>query len=398
MNVAEPVVIRRRISFFVHDLAINPIGRAAALALALQPGWDVEVLGFLFSGTDVYEPYRDLFDYKALPCARDVPSVVTAIPRLARMATGDVVYGCKPLVTSLGPALYAARLSDGRRPLLLDVEDDEWVPLGTSWAQFVWRDLVKGWRHATAWKYTRAAHSLTRFADAITVSSRTLQDRYGGVLIRHGPDERSFDPDRADLSDAWRCRAEFNLPRGPRLALFAGLPQPHKGWDTLLRALQIPACTEWHLVLTGRIDHPDFQRAAAVLGPRCHFTGPLHRSRMPALLAAVDAVPVPQLATVFARSQIPAKALDAMAMAKPLIASRVGDLPEMLGDGARGWLVEPGDAAALGVALATIAADPVEARRRGARARAWFLREASASATRGRLEALVASLPAARLP
>lgn len=386
---------RLKISFFVHDLASNPIVRAAPLARALADHYDVEVLGFLLAGPAVYEPYRDLFEYKTIHCSRNLPSIVAALPRLAAMATGDVVYACKPLLTSLGPAVHAARVATHKR-LLLDVEDDEWMTLGESWPAFLWRDVIKGWRHATAWKYTRLLHPFTKLVDGTSVASRKLQRRYGGVLVRHGPDERLFDPRGPGLADVASCRRTFRLPLDRRIALFAGVPQPHKGWDILLAALQRAECGTWDLAVAGPDDHPAFDAAAAALGPRCHRLGPLPRSRMPALLAACDAVPVPQSRTPFAESQVPAKALEAMAMARPVLASRVGDLPEMIGH-ARGWLYEPDEAAGLAGALAEVAADPREAARRGAEARTWFLAEASVAVNRARLASLVDRAPMARV-
>ena len=44
---------KHRVSFFVHDLASNPIVRAAALAKAVARRHDVEVLGFLQGGPEV---------------------------------------------------------------------------------------------------------------------------------------------------------------------------------------------------------------------------------------------------------------------------------------------------------------------------------------------------------
>jgi glycosyltransferase involved in cell wall biosynthesis len=117
---------------------------------------------------------------------------------------------------------------------------------------------------------------------------------------------------------------------------------------------------------------------------------------MPALLAAVDAVPVPQRDTPVARAQVPAKALEAMAMGVPVLGTTVGDLPEILGGGARGWLVPPDDPGALARALAEIAACPDEARRRTDAARAWYLREASVGAIRTILVPLVESALAGR--
>jgi glycosyltransferase involved in cell wall biosynthesis len=113
---------------------------------------------------------------------------------------------------------------------------------------------------------------------------------------------------------------------------------------------------------------------------------------MPMLLAAVDAVPVPQLDMPFAQSQLPAKALEAMAMACAVITTRVGDLPEILGEGLdtmRGWLVPPGNPAALAAALVEIAARPDEARARGRAAREWFLEEASQAVIESRLLSLI---------
>jgi glycosyltransferase involved in cell wall biosynthesis len=379
-----------RVSFFVHDLAANPVVRAVPLALALQPTHEVEILGLLTSGPEVYGPYRDLFPYKTLRCSLNLPSVLAAIPRLAAMATGDVVYACKPLVTSLGPALLARRRARQRR-LLLDVEDDEWLPMGSTWSQFLWRDIIKGWRNATAWKYTRLVHPLTLCADGVSVSSRRLQRRYGGTLIRHGPDEAVFNPERPELRDTALCRREFGLPSQRHLALFAGVPQPHKGLAVLVQALLRAESSEWDLVLAGSTEHPDFQSAAQLLGPRCHLLGPIPHPRLPWLLGAVDVVPVPQRRGPFAESQIPAKVLEALAMAKPVVASCVGDLPEILGNGARGWLVEPDDVHGLAVALAEVAREPTVAARRGAEARRWFLEEASAACIRRRLESLIAS-------
>lgn len=381
-----------RISFFVHDLANNPVVRAAPLAQALAGAFDVELLGFLHGDRDVYEPYRTLFEYRTLRVPLDTAQVMRALPRLAAMATGDIVYACKPLVPTFGAGLLAS--SFGRRkPLLLDVEDDERVPMGTTPLDVLWRDVLKGWRHATAWKYTLAVHAFTGCAQAVTVSTVPLQARYGGTIVRHGPDETVFDPAHAPAPAT--ARASFGLPQDVPLALFAGMPQPHKGFGVLRAALADPRCAAWHLALAGPEGHPEFEACRTMLGPRCHYVGVVPQDRMPALLAAADVAPVPQLDVRFARSQLPAKALEAMAMGCPPIASRVADLPEMLGEGVRGWLVEPGDAASLAEALADAAARPEERAKRGRAARAWFLEHASRAAMTATLVPLVTAAHAA---
>lgn len=375
-----------RVSFFVHDLANNPVVRAAPLAQALAGHFDVELLGFLHGDREVYEPYRSLFEYRTLRVPLDTTRLLPALPRLAAMATGDVIYACKPLVPTLGAGLVASGFGR-RRPLLLDVEDDERVPMGVSPGDVLWRDVLKGWRHATAWKFTLAVHAFVPCAAAVTVSTSRLQARYGGTIVRHGPDEHTFDPAVAPARA--EARRAFDLPPDVPLALFAGMPQPHKGFAVLRDALADPRCADWHLALAGPAGHPEFEACATRLGSRCHYLGVIPQARMPALLAAADVAPVPQLAVRFALSQLPAKALEAMAMGCPPVASRVSDLPEMIGNDERGWLVEPGDADGLAAALADAAARPEERVRRGRDARTWFLAHASRAAMTATLVPLV---------
>jgi len=57
--------------------------------------------------------------------------------------------------------------------------------------------------------------------------------------------------------------------------------------------------------------------------------------------------------------------LEAMACGTPVVASRVGGIPEVVVDGETGWLVEPGDPVALAEALRGALADSARARRMG---------------------------------
>src|SRR5690554_1416882 len=83
------------------------------------------------------------------------------------------------------------------------------------------------------------------------------------------------------------------------------------------------------------------------------------------LLEALDVVVVASTGSE-AVSRI---ALEAMALARPVVATSVGSLPELLADGA-GVIVPPGDPDALASALEAVLADPAEAERIGRRGRA----------------------------
>lgn len=379
-----------RVSFFVHDLASNPIVRAAPLAEALRrEGLEVEMVGFLISGQQVYAPYRDRFAYKTIPINGRLRGQIT---ELARLATGDIIYACKPIATTLLPALLASGFSR-RHPLLLDVEDNElWIGEEALGRAGLGASLLKYWRL----RNTYALHPFTRLALGVSVVSRKLQRRYGGNIVLHGPDEDLYDPARPGLAPA-KCRARFGLSADAPLVLFAGVPREHKGLDTLIHALRDSRLSTIKLVLAGPPDDPVFRQADAALPGRVTRLGLVPNHDMPALIAACDIIPTPQLDNDFTQSQIPAKLLEGMAMAKYVIASRVSDLPTLLGEGEkapRGWLHPPGDAAGLADCLAEVLRDADESGRRARAAREWFLENASLAAIRRRVRPLLAECSA----
>ncbi|TLM76674.1 MAG: glycosyltransferase family 4 protein [Actinobacteria bacterium] len=65
----------------------------------------------------------------------------------------------------------------------------------------------------------------------------------------------------------------------------------------------------------------------------------------------------------------PMLALEAMALGRPVVATRVGGLPEIVADGETGVLVAPGDEAAAARAMSRLLADAGERRRMGTAAR-----------------------------
>jgi glycosyltransferase involved in cell wall biosynthesis len=384
------------VSLFVHDLSANPIVRAGPLAKALRRlGFDVEVLGLLVSGDEVYEPYRGQFPYVTKRSSRHIIDVIRTTRTLAEEASGDVIYACKPLWTSLWPALLASGF--GReKPLLLDVEDRElWLNTMFSFARFVKIHLVRNWTDAGALRYKLLLHPFAKTAPtAVTVSTRALQQTYGGSIVLHGPDTEEFSPESVNLSKE-ECREKFDLPRSAPLALFAGTPQPHKGLDTVVKALQHDVAKDYHLVLAGSLDHATFQEARAALENRCHLLGFVDNNKMYQLLHAVDVIPIMQKENPYTQAQMPAKLLEAMAMAKNIVVSPVGDLPRIIGvgtDALRGWVAETKNDQQLAETFRHIADNPDQAKRRRERARQFVQQQASTTAIAERLQKILAQI------
>ena len=366
-----------KVSLFVHDLAGNPIARAIPIAQALgKLGYDVEILGLLISGDCVFKPYRDAFSYKFLPATAHMNQVLAKARRLSDLATGDIIYAFKPLWTSFWPALLASGF--GKKKLLLDVEDDEWWMDTRGFFSFFVNNVIRGWNFSGSLKYKLLLHPFTHFCHQTTVVSRKLRARYGGTIVLHGVDRHLFNPGRLTLTKDV-CRRKFRLPLESPLVLFAGTPRRHKGISTIVDALMCPAADNYTLVLAGNKQDHEFERAAALLGDRCVLLGFVDHLNMPSLIAAVDVVATPQHSNAFTQSQIPAKLLEAMAMAKPVVVTRVSDLALIVGENERnprGWVIEPENTDQLANVLKYIYANPGEARKRGNAARCYFMENA----------------------
>lgn len=179
---------------------------------------------------------------------------------------------------------------------------------------------------------------------------------------------------RPDGDRGW-LNAELGLPAGSPVVAMAAQFIPRKGHDTLLDAL--PTVLARHpglrVLLFGQ-GPLRAQIAAAVerRGWADRVLLPGFREDLARILPAVDLLVHP------ARMEgLGVVLLQAAACGIPLVAARAGGIPEVCVDGETGWLVEPGDPAALAAALCAALADPAEARRRGAAGRALVERSFS---------------------
>ncbi|MHC5066338.1 MAG: glycosyltransferase family 4 protein [Planctomycetota bacterium] len=152
-----------------------------------------------------------------------------------------------------------------------------------------------------------------------------------------------------------QLRKEWEVSDGQILALAAGNLVPRKGFENLLNALAQPGGSEdlrvWiaghgegRKPLETLIDSLGLQERVKLLG---------QRSDIPDLLAACDLFVMPSLA-----EGLGIAALEAMAASRPVIASRVGGLGELVVDEKTGLLVPPGDIPALASALTSLARNP----------------------------------------
>lgn len=154
-------------------------------------------------------------------------------------------------------------------------------------------------------------------------------------------------------------RAELGLEQDARLLVAVGNLYPVKGHRVLLEAFAMlqDRHRSVHVALAGRGELAG-ELAAWVheqgLAHRVHFLG--LRSDIPNLLAGTDIFVLPSLS-----EGLPLALLEAMFAGRPIVATRVGEVPTALGEGDAGLLVEPGDPAALAAALDRLLSDPTGA-------------------------------------
>lgn len=181
-----------------------------------------------------------------------------------------------------------------------------------------------------------------RGVDATRV--RTITNGIDCAGLATTPDERAV------------VRAELGVPGDDFLVVCVANLTAVKNHELLVRAFarllpQRPAAT---LVLVGQLREMTeaVRRTVAELQlqDRVLITGP--RTDVPRIVRAADA---------FAMSShsegLPISLLEAMALGKPVVCTRVGGIPGAVTDGVEGFLVPPGDAAAMAQRLGQLGAD-----------------------------------------
>jgi glycosyltransferase involved in cell wall biosynthesis len=246
---------------------------------------------------------------------------------------------------------------------------------------------------------TRLARLYARGADAIVADSEHSRHaivtrlgieagRIAVIPVGLGPEFRPGAPSRVQ-------RERYGLRS--RYVLYVGNFLPHKNLPRLLRAwaaLAEPVRASHRLVLAGgdAARRPVLEALAASLGldGRVGFPGVVDDADLPALYGGAALVVLPSLEEGFG---LPA--LEAMACAAPVVASRRGALPEVVGDA--GVLVDPEDEAALTTALGRVLGNEAERQTlawRGLERAARFTPEVTAGRVVDLLQATAAPRPA----
>ncbi len=350
-----------KISILCFDLSSNAFGRAGLLAIALSKIYDVEIIG-PSKREKIWAPMAQI----DIPIKKFVweryPGFHRIKKKIMDVIDGDVILASKLMPTSFGIGLQK-KISSGK-PLLLDIDDWE---LGFFYHSGFWGKVGRflNFTNPNGLPYVWRIERLVGHADAVSVSNRFLQKKYGGTLLPHCRDTDVLNPLKFNAGDV---KEKMGFV-GKKILMFLGTPRPHKGIDDLLQAFKKVDNSDLNLVIIGVENKQEFLKGIdESVKNRVTIIPKIPFNKLSEYLSVADIICIPQRRTSDSVGQIPARLFDAMAMAKPIIATRVSDIPEVLGD--CGYLVDPSNPFQLANAIQYVLNHSDEARVKGDAARA----------------------------
>jgi len=264
----------------------------------------------------------------------DVVSMVR-FARLARERRVDVVHVHKGIAHAVA---LGATLLRGRYGLV--------VNRGVSFPIDLWSSFK--YRSRRVSRIVAVAENIRQVIVSGGIPPHKVSVVYAGV------DVERFDPARTDPG---RVRAELGIPLDARLVGHVGM-RDWKGWKELLRAFPAVRADQpaAHLLLvacTSQAQRDGVAELARDLGLAGAVTATMPRFDMPDVLAACDVVVDPS----WAGTGITGTIREAMALAKPVVATSVAGNPELVEDGVSGILVPPRDVPMLAAAISRLLRD-----------------------------------------
>lgn len=327
--------------------------------------------------------------YTSLPLANRRGTTIldrsTAYPRFGtragRVALALVERGAVDLVHGFGASVlgYARARPRVAAPLVVNPQGLE--EFGATGGQ-------PKLKHAAYWPLRRAVRATTAAADAIIATDRSLVPAITQHLsprpdqvrvIPNGLDLLAVDA-LADTAAGRRMRNEHAIGEDDVVLVSVGRLEANKGFDVLAAALARASQAggpltraAWRWVLVGAGPYASkIERAVKAhhLTKHTIFAGRTNDADLHAWYEAATLFVHP---TRYEGSSL--VTLEAMAHRRAVVASRAGGLPDKVRPGTNGWLVEPGDAAALASAIGEALADRARLDRFGAAGRAIVERE-----------------------
>ena len=234
-------------------------------------------------------------------------------------------------------------------------------------------DLHGDWRAPTRLYGSRLRGALNPVADRVALAAlrkadgiRTVTGYTTGLVRELGLEPADEFPAYMDF-DSFLQAAPVKLPERP-VALFVGVLERYKNVDGLAEAWRraAPQVPQARLRLVGSgTMRPLVEELVRELPDQTSWTERLTQNEVSSALDESTLLVLPSRSEGMGRVIV-----EAFCRGRPLVASRVGGIPDLVEDGVNGLLVEPGDTDALAAALVRLLTDRALAERLGAGAQA----------------------------
>ena len=360
-----------KISILTSDFSHNCFGRTWLLAEILKNHYPIEIVGPQF-GSGIWEPLSNLCNFET-KIVSGYDNGKFEFKKMERLITGDVIYACKPLLASFGLGLIGKIRY--RKPLVLDIDDWQ-LGFGKEFFDSLSlpkkiMDCILSLSNFRSYYYALLLNNFVPLADDITVSGEILQNKYGGSIIWHGRDINIFDPGKFNRI----LLKKKYLPESSQKSFvvgFIGTPRPHKGISDLIRAIDILNSDQIILFIAGLGDDEyscsiKSEVKKKGLEDKVFLAADHPFEKLPELLSIIDLIVIPQRKSLASYGQVPAKIFDAMAMAKPIIATNLPQHRKILKD--CGWIVEAENPRNLADQIEYVFTHPEEAMEKASKAR-----------------------------
>lgn len=314
----------------------------------------------LVTGSDRMEPYSDEDEGVRLVRVRGLKNPFweeAPIPFITQKDLDEIAAEIQPdILHAHEAALLALRLLRLKRdtglPLLATCY---YVPRFVA-RYLTWNDAPHAFVETSVWSYSTWLFNQLDHVVFATSAHRECFLKQGlevpTTIISNGLDVTRYTP----CDDGTEgVEARYALPPGPRI-LFVSRLAKDKEIDILIRAMpRVRTARNAHLLLVGRGDDRARLEDLVVesgLQHCVHFLGFVPEEDMPALYRASDLFAIASVCEV---QSLPT--LQALATGLPVVAADAVALPELVHDGANGYLVPPGDPEATANAILGILDD-----------------------------------------
>jgi len=287
-------------------------------------------------------------------------------PSTLAMCVGGVDQTVRALVKQFRPALIHAHTATpagyaglrlGRKyglPVVVNLRgsDINVYPFQDRWTFRLTAKVL-----ANADRVLAVSEKLATVAESIATPRQSIETVHTGCDL----EEFAF-----DATARTAIRQRLRIPVGSVVLAFVGNLRKEKGVDELMvafRTLVKSGMDELQIVFVGTgVRQKELMVAAenSGVGDKAHFVGRVPHKEIPTWLSASDIVVLPSW-----REGLPNVIVEAMACERPVVATRVGGIPEVVEDGISGVLVDRSDVCALTEAIGGLITDATKRRAMG---------------------------------